>query len=66
MKKKGLISYLLYGLFIMDLSLRSIIKTNNWLVDNLKRHVTSMSCKLEPMIQSGDTGQHIPFLTAVN
>ena len=50
----------------MDLSLRSIIKTNNWLVDNLKRHVTSMSCELEPMIQSGDTGQHIPFLTAVN
>ena len=29
------ISYLLYGLFIMGLSLRSI-KTNNWSVDNLK------------------------------
>ena len=25
-----------------------------------------MSCTLEPAIQSGDTGQRIPFLTAVN
>ena len=48
----------------MDLSLRStIIKTNNWSADNFKnwKHFTSMSCTLEPMIQSGDTGQQIPF-----
>jgi len=25
-----------------------------------------MSCTLEPAIQSGDTGQQIPFLTVVN
>ena len=41
------------------------IKTNNWSVDNLKKHVT-MSCTLEPMIQSGDTGQQIHLFTAVN
>ena len=34
-KRMRLISYLLYGLFIMDLSLRSI-KTNQWSADNLK------------------------------
>ena len=49
----------------MDLSLRSI-KTNNWSADIFKKYVTSMSCTLEPMIHSGDTGQGIPFLTAVN
>ena len=50
----------------MDLSLRSF-KTNNWSAGNFKktRH-TSMSRTLEPMIHSGDTGQGIPFLTAVN
>ena len=37
-----LISYLLYGLFFMDLSPRPI-KTNNWSADNFKKHVTSMS-----------------------
>ena len=37
------------------------IKTNNWSADNYKKHVTSMSCTFEPVIQSGDTGQHIPF-----
>ena len=47
----------------MDLGLQS---TNNWSVDNFKKHVTSMSCTLEPAIQSGDIGQQIPFLTAVN
>ena len=49
----------------MDLSLQSI-KTNNWSADNFKKHNTSMSCTIEPTIQSGDTGQQIPFLTAVN
>ena len=63
-ERARLISYLLYRLFIIDLSLRSI-KTNNWPGDNVKKHVTSMSCTLE-LIQSGDTGQRLPFLTAVN
>ena len=45
------ISYSLYGLFIMDLSLRSI-KTNNWSADNFWFHVTSMSCTLEHVIQA--------------
>ena len=51
----------------MDLSLPSI-KTNNWSTDNFKKQVTSMSCTLEPMIQSGDTGHPfwILILTAVN
>ena len=60
-----LISYLSYGLFIMDLSLRSI-KTNNWSADKFKKQVTSMSCILEPAIPDDDTGQWMPFLTAVN
>ena len=38
----------------MHLSLRSI-KTNNWSADNCKKHVNSMSCTLEPAIQSADT-----------
>ena len=59
------VNKLLYGLFIMDLGLQSI-KTNNWSADNFEKHVTSMSCTLEPAIQSGDTGQQIPFLTAAN
>ena len=63
---KRLISYLLYGLFIMDLSLLSIIKTNNWSADNFKKTSHPMSCTIGPAIQSGDTGQWIPFLTAVN
>ena len=32
----------------------------------LKKHATSVSCTVEPTIQPGDTGQQIPFLTAVN
>ena len=56
---------LLYGIFIMDLSLRSI-KTNNWSADNVKKDVTSMSCTLQPAIQSCDTGQWVPLLKAVN
>ena len=54
------ISQKLLSLFIMDRSLRSI-KTNNWPADNLKTQDTSTSCTLEPAIQSGDTGQWIPF-----
>ena len=49
----------------MDLSLQ-LVKTHNWLGDNFKKHVTSVSCTLEPTIQSCDTGQQILFLTAVN
>ena len=41
-----LITCLLYGLFIMDLSLQSI-KTNNWPADNFKKCITSMSCTFE-------------------
>ena len=41
-----LISYLLNDLFIMDLNLQSI-KTNNWPADNLKKHITSVSCTFE-------------------
>ena len=49
----------------MDLSLQSI-KTIKWSADNFKKHVTPMNCTLEPVIQSGDTGQQVPFLTALN
>ena len=49
----------------MDLSLPST-KTNNRSADNFKKHVTSMSCILEPALQSDDTGQRILFLIAVN
>ena len=45
-KRTRLISYLLNGLFIMDLSLQSI-KTNNWPADNFKKCITSMSCTFE-------------------
>ena len=54
-----------YVLSILDLSLRSI-KTNKWSADNFNKYVTSMSCTLELAIQSCDTGQRIPYLTAVN
>ena len=53
-ERERLISCLLYGLFIMDLSMQSI----NWSADNLKN--------MSPAIQSGDTSQRIPFLTTVN
>ena len=43
----------------MDLSLQS-----SWIT--LKKHITSVSCTLDPAIQSCDTGQWIPYLTAVN
>ena len=59
-ERMRLISNLLYGLFIMDPRLWSI-KTNNWSADNFEKHVTSMSYTFEPVIQSGDTGQQIPF-----
>ena len=48
-ERTRLVIYLLYGLFIMNLSLRSI-KTNNWSADDFKKHVTSMSCTLEPAL----------------
>ena len=54
-ERERLISCLLYGLFIMDLSMQSI---NYWSADNLKN--------MSPAIQSGDTSQRIPFLTTVN
>ena len=37
------------------------LKTKNWSVDNFKKYVTSVRCILEPLIQSFDTGQRIPF-----
>ena len=51
-------------LFIMDLSLQSI-KTNNWPADNFKKHHLN-ELYFWAVIQSGDTGQWMPFLTAVN
>ena len=59
-KQTRSISYLLYGLFIMDLSLRSI-KTNNWSADKFKKQVTSMSCTLEPAIQAMTLVNGCPF-----
>ena len=50
----------------MDLSLLSIIKTNNWSANNFKKTSHPMSCTIGPAIQSGDTGQWLSFLTAVN
>ena len=55
-----LISYLLYGIFIKDLTLR-LNKSNNWLGDNLKKLFTSMSCTHEPAIHLSDTSQRISF-----
>ena len=49
----------------MDLSLQSI-KTNSWITVKKKHVCTSVSCKLDPTIQPCDTGQWIPYLTAVN
>ena len=49
----------------MDLSLRSI-KTNHWSADIFEKHVTSMIYTLKLAIQSGDTGQLLPFLTDAN
>ena len=38
--------FLLYDLFIIDLSLRSIKKhCGQWSADNIKKHVTSMSSR---------------------
>ena len=59
-KQIRLISYLLFGLFLLDPSLQSI-ESNNWSADNCKKHLTSMSCTLDLAIQSGDTGQQIRF-----
>ena len=52
-------SYLLYGLIIMDLSLRSI-KTNNWPADNFKK-THQLNESYTWAIQSCDTGQRMPF-----
>ena len=41
------------------MSPRSNRKTSTWSAVNLKNHVTSMSCKLEPAIWPRDTGQRI-------
>ena len=42
------------------MSPRSNWKTSYWSAVNFKKHVTSMSCKLEPAIWPRDTGQRIP------
>ena len=42
------------------MSPRSNRKTSAWSAVNFKKHLTSMSCKLEPAIWSRDTGQRIP------
>ena len=42
------------------MSLRSNRKTSTWLAVNFKKHLTSMSCQLEPAIWSRDTGHRIP------
>ena len=59
-KQTRSISYLLYGLFIMDLSLRSI-KSNNWSADKFKKQVTSMSCIRESAIQAMTLVNGCPF-----
>ena len=43
----------------VNLSPRSNRKTNTWSTVNSQKHVTSMSCKLEPAIRSRGTGQRI-------
>ena len=35
-------------------------KTSTWSAVTIKKHLTSMSCQLEPAIWSRDTGQRIP------
>ena len=42
------------------MSPRSNRKTSIWPAVNFKKHVTSMSCRLEPAIWSRDTGQQSP------
>ena len=42
------------------MSPRSNRKTSTWSAVNFKKHLTSMSCQLEPTIWSCDTGQWIP------
>jgi len=42
------------------MSPRSNRKTSNRSAVNFKKHVTSMSCKLEPAIWPRETGQRIP------
>ena len=64
-ERTRLVIYLLYGLFIMNLSLRSI-KTNNWSADNFKktRHLNELYTWARATVRchwSADT-----FLTAFN
>ena len=42
------------------MSPRSNRKTSTWSAVNFKKHMTSISCRLEPAIWSHDTGQQIP------
>ena len=63
-ERTRLISYVLYGLFINDLNLRSI-KTNNWSADNLKKD-TSPQWVVLLSLQYSLMGQRIPILTTVN
>ena len=42
------------------MSPRSNRKVSTWSAVNFKKHLTSMSCQLEPAIWSRDTGQGIP------
>ena len=44
------------------MSPRSYQKISIWSLVNFKKHMTSMSCTLEPAIWSRDTGQPIPCL----
>ena len=50
----------LFSTSLPDMSLRFNRKTSTWSAVNFKKHLTSMSCKLEPAIWSQDTGQRIP------
>ena len=50
----------------MDLTLQSIItKTNSWITLKKTHHFSELYV-LDPAIQSCDTDQWIPYLTAVN
>ena len=48
--------------FLMQnfLSLQSL-EYHNWSAVNFKKNFTSMSCTPEPVVQSCDTGQQMPY-----
>ena len=53
---------------LLSLTTYNVVKSNSFLAGQritFKKHVTLMSCTLEPTIQSCDTDQRIPFLTDV-